>query len=140
MEDTAPPEPDTLADDRPSAISKSLASFYFRQEKRHSVSSALLLYWKKDDIGIAKEITEVEALFREDLGYATSMYEIPSEDSTRILLGRVAKLAHTFGQDPDGLVVIYYGGHGEEPGPDTEVRGECIWAARKPPSRRSMPA
>lgn len=70
----------------------------------------LLIHWKSDDLFVLPELEDLEKVFREDYGYETDVFEIPSENSHLELLLKVADLIKRC-ESSDNLFVVYYGGH-----------------------------
>ena len=82
--------------------------------------------WEEDDTDSAKEIEQLQKMFRDSFNYAVYIYRIPSEGPQTALNQCIGSFLHTFG-GPDNLLIFYYGGHG---GPITEKsKSPCTWAA-----------
>ncbi|KAK0659743.1 hypothetical protein QBC41DRAFT_331334 [Cercophora samala] len=107
-------------------IAKGLEQYRPRRTQRYAAINVLLLSWKDDDIGCADEIAELEHMFRDSFNYAVWPYRIPSQDPETNLNLTVAQFVSSFGRE-DGLIIVYYGGHG---GPKVDTKSPCTWAAQ----------
>ncbi|KAI4194485.1 MAG: hypothetical protein LQ350_007736 [Teloschistes chrysophthalmus] len=90
--------------------------------------SVLVIYWKDADMpGFKEEAYSVGALFAGTFRYDVNYYEIPSDDSHMELDRRINTFISEH-RDPDDLLIIHYGGHGD---PDNETAHEklAVWAA-----------
>ena len=57
----------------------------------------------------------MEKIFREQFGFETKYFLIPSVNSDTGLLHTVTEFVHEY-NSPDNLMIVYYGGHGYEGG------------------------
>lgn len=86
--------------------------------------SALLLYWRENDLGFEREINQLQEFLADEYGCNSNIFAIPSERSEQAL----RKVISNFVFDralPGTLALVYYGGHGD---PDEATR-KSIWAA-----------
>ncbi|KAL2038882.1 hypothetical protein N7G274_008404 [Stereocaulon virgatum] len=97
-----------------------------RPESRYKNVEVLLLQWEENDLGVEKEIQELELVFRERCNFTTHRWSIPSTDSEDKLFYRILQFRK--GKTKDDLLILYYGGHAGG-GPQ-----ECIWAATESPN------
>lgn len=91
--------------------------------------SMLAIYWEEgDDAGFKEEAYSIGTLFATAFHYVVDYYAIPSEDSHMELDGRINAFISEH-RDPNNLIIIHYGGHGD---PDDETAREklAVWAAR----------
>lgn len=90
--------------------------------------SVLVLYWKDGDMpGFKDEARQVGELFAVDFHYGVEYYEIPSDNSHRRLDTKINSFLDDHG-DPDHLMIIHYGGHGD-PDDDNSQEKLAVWAA-----------
>lgn len=90
--------------------------------------SVLVLYWQDGDLpGFKDEARRVGELFAIDFHYEVEYYAIPSDNSHRRLDTKINAFLDDHG-DPDHLMIIHYGGHGD---PDDVSSQEklAVWAA-----------
>lgn len=81
-----------------------------RHSQRYKSVQALLLHWKTDDLFVLPELEDLEACFREDYGFNTDTFAIPSDNPHLDLMMRIGSLIKDH-EAEDTLFVIYYGGH-----------------------------
>lgn len=81
-----------------------------RPSQRYKSVQALLLHWKTDDLFVLPELEDLETCFREDYGFNTEVFAIPSDNPHLDLMMRVGSLIKEH-ESEDTLFVIYYGGH-----------------------------
>ena len=92
--------------------------------------SVLVLYWQEGDMpGFKEEAHEIGEFFATHFHYDTEYYEIPSDHSHIRLDTKINSFLGDHG-DPDHLMIIHYGGHGD-PNDDEEKaeRNLAVWAA-----------
>jgi hypothetical protein len=109
-------------------LNKSLDDRFSRTTAYKSVS-VLVVYWSDcTDIGYKREAQIVGELFSVTFGFVVDYYEIPTNDSCELELDvRISNfLLHN--RDPNRLLIIHYGGHGN---PDDErgQKKESVWCA-----------
>jgi hypothetical protein len=112
-------------DEHQRKISTELARYRPRRTQRYLAVNVLLLSWRDDDIGCAKEVDNLARMFEEHFNYFVWPYKIPSEESQRLLAVHVSQFLSQFG-GPDNLILVYYGGHG---GPPVSEKSPCTWSA-----------
>ena len=103
-----------FADDFNAAVSGALA----RNGSPYERAFVLFLRWERDDFlepginnGVQGEIDALEQVFREDYGFITETYLIPSENSHRNLQKRIFQFQDEHDSRSE-LLLVYYGGHG----------------------------
>jgi len=106
-------------------LSRELARYRPRRTHRYTAVNVLVLSWKDGDDAIAVQVEEVKRLFVDLFNYFVRPYEIPSQDSQRLLNLHVAQFIQCFGGQ-DNLIIVYYGGHGGMSDPTETL---CTWAA-----------
>lgn len=91
----------------------------------------LLIYWKDSDIsGFRDEADQLASFFETRFKYTIFRFEIPSTESFFALNDKVLKIIQQY-NTPSSLILIHYGGHGDEDadsGSERLRRG--VWAAR----------
>ncbi|KAL1589058.1 hypothetical protein WHR41_01897 [Cladosporium halotolerans] len=105
-----------------------------RPQQRYSSVYVLMISWEDDDLGTAREIAKLKDIFEEDYRYSTRHYEIPSHkkispgsEPSWELEEVLVQTRNKHGRDEDGLLIIYYGGHGEV----SKRSQHSIWKAWK---------
>lgn len=89
--------------------------------------SVLVLYFEDSDTGFKEEALRVGELFAIDFHYEVEYYAIPSDHSHRRLDTKINAFLDDHGE-PDHLMIIHYGGHGD-PNDDNAQEKLAIWAA-----------
>lgn len=90
--------------------------------------SVLVLYWQKGDMpGFKEEAHEIGELFATDFHYDVEYFEIPSDRSHMKLDMKINSFLDAHG-DPDHLMIIHYGGHGD-PNDENSQKKLAVWAA-----------
>ena len=89
--------------------------------------AVLVLYFEDSETGYKEEALRVGELFEVDFHYAVEYYAIPSNHSHRRLDSKINSFLDDHG-DPDHLMIIHYGGHGD-PNDDTAQAKLAVWAA-----------
>ncbi len=84
----------------------------------------MAFYWEDDDLGCIREIEALEELFTIDLGYDVEKYGLPSDRPQLFLRRKVLDAIDRCGKKSH-LLILYYGGHGEEDG----KRRKSVWSA-----------
>jgi hypothetical protein len=84
----------------------------------------LLLSWEDDDLGVTKEVAELQNVFEDLYHYHVQVYRIPSAKPDKALKLRVLKLLEN--DDEATLLVLYYGGHANKSPQSNEAP---IWRA-----------
>ncbi|CAK7268489.1 hypothetical protein SEPCBS119000_003088 [Sporothrix epigloea] len=81
-----------------------------RSLQRYNKVISLLMHWKSDDLFVLPELEDLEKCFREDYGFETDTFPIPSENAHLELMMRIGALIKDH-EASDTLFIIYYGGH-----------------------------
>ena len=81
-----------------------------RSLQRYTKVQVLLLHWMSDDLFVLPELEDLEQCMREDYGYETDVFAIPSENSHLELMLKVGALIKEH-EATDTLFIVYYGGH-----------------------------
>lgn len=81
-----------------------------RSQRRYTKVKALLLHWKSDDLFVLPELEDLEKCMREDYGFETDTFPIPSENAHLELMLRLGAMIKE-NESPDTLFIVYYGGH-----------------------------
>ncbi|KAI0481219.1 hypothetical protein GGR56DRAFT_310306 [Xylariaceae sp. FL0804] len=98
-------------------------SHSLRYQKVH----AILLHWKSDDLFVLPELEDLGACFREDYGYETETFAIPSDNSHLELMLRIGAMIKEH-ESNGTLFVIYYGGHAK-----IDESRQSTWCATRSP-------
>ncbi|KAK2050823.1 hypothetical protein LZ31DRAFT_561796 [Colletotrichum somersetense] len=98
-----------------------------RSSQRYTKAQALLLHWGCDDLFVLPELEDLERCLREDYGYDTDIFPIPSENSHLELMMQVGKLIKDH-EAQDTLFLIYYGGHAR-----IDESRQSTWCATRHP-------
>ena len=107
-------------------ISTELSRYRPLRGHRYSSVNVLLVQWKDDDIGVSGELEELAKLFR-GFSFLVWPYRIPSENSQAQFQSHVAQFINNCGSDKDGLIILYYSGHGGRT--VNQMSSECVWSA-----------
>ena len=90
--------------------------------------SVLIIHWQdSEDVGFKDEAYALGSLFANDFHYNVEYYAIPSLDSELSLDNKVTSFLKVNGQ-PENLVIIHYGGHGDADDEDDREK-LAVWAA-----------
>ncbi|CAK7269570.1 hypothetical protein SEPCBS57363_003669 [Sporothrix epigloea] len=81
-----------------------------RTLQRYKKVISLLVHWKSDDLFVLPELEDLEKCFREDYGFETDTFPIPSDNAHLELMMRIGALIKDH-EATDTLFVVYYGGH-----------------------------
>jgi hypothetical protein len=103
-----------------------------RPQQPYATVHALMISWEEDDLRTEHEISKLKTLFEDVYRYSTNHYKIPSSDAPEFDLDLVlSQTNYHHGRNEDGLLIIYYGGHGEL----EKKTSDSIWKAwRSPPT------
>jgi hypothetical protein len=84
----------------------------------------LLISWEEDNLGCIQEINDLHNVLSHSYAFKCDSFQLPSKDSERQLR---LKLNHfdSITEETD-LFIVYYGGHAEQPGTDSE---DFYWTA-----------
>lgn len=80
------------------------------RSQRYKKVQALLLHWMSDDLFVLPELEDLERCLREDYGFSTDTFAIPSDNSHLELMMRVGAMIKEH-ESTDTLFLLYYGGH-----------------------------
>ena len=97
---------------------------FFSERVEYTSVTALLLYWKENDIKPEQEVDAVRELFEKDFGYTSITFPIPSWRAQQELNRELSALVANYSTKLDSLILIYYAGHGE-----ADDNGKSVWAA-----------
>jgi hypothetical protein len=97
------------------AVAEGVSRVVFpRPQRPYATVHALMISWEADDLRTEHEISKLKETFEKTYGYTTNHYKIPSSDSPEFDLDLVlSQTNYHHGRNEDGLLIIYYGGHGE---------------------------
>lgn len=97
---------------------------FFSERVDYTAVTALLLYWKENDIDPEKEVDAIRKLFEQDFGFASLTFTIPPRRAQQELNREISTFVANYSNQPDTLILVYYAGHG-----DVDDDGKSIWAA-----------
>lgn len=81
-----------------------------RGQSRYSNVHVLLISWVDDDLGVIRELQDLETVFTNSFNYDVETWGIPRDMSKRRLQKRVAQFADDY-EGYDTLLILYYAGH-----------------------------
>jgi len=87
------------------------AAWSHRHDIRYSKVEVLLLRWAEDDLGVIRELRDLERVFTDLYFYNVHKYDIPSEKPDKALTRRVLDFLDQDGDET--LFILYYAGHGK---------------------------
>ena len=94
-----------------------------RGKSRYTGVQVLLLSWVDDNLGVKKEVNELEKVFRQIYNFGTEIWDIPSgTKSHHSLAGKLWRFIEDY-DDKDRLLIVYYGGHG-----GMNDDRQCVWS------------
>lgn len=76
---------------------------------RYNEVHVLLLSWEDDNLGVIKEVLELQEVFWQVYRYDVKEWRIPSTHSYKALRKQISKFLDEF-EDKDSLLIVYYGG------------------------------
>ena len=97
---------------------------FFSERVEYTGVTALLLYWKENDINPEQELDAVRELFEKDFGFTSLTFPIPPRRAQQELNREISAFVAHYSNQVDTLILIYYAGHG-----DMDDNGKSIWAA-----------
>ncbi len=97
---------------------------FFSERVDYATVTALLLYWKENDIGPEQELDTIRKLFEQDFGFSSLTFSIPSHRAQQELNREISAFVSNYSNQVDSLILVYYAGHGEVNGD-----GKSVWAA-----------
>ena len=89
---------------------------------RYKAVHVLLLSWVDDNLGVLKEISELDGAFTSIYGYATEQGKIPSTRSHNSLAKQLTGFLERY-ESEENLLIVYYGGHGY-----MNDNRQCVWS------------
>ncbi|CAK7209882.1 hypothetical protein SEUCBS140593_000643 [Sporothrix eucalyptigena] len=99
-----------------------------RSQARYNKVISLLVHWKSDDLFVLPELEDLEKCFREDYGFETDTFPIPSENAHLELMMRIGALIKDH-EATDTLFIVYYGGHAR-----IDESRQSTWCATRNPN------
>lgn len=99
-----------------------------RPQQRYNKVVSLLLHWKSDDLFVLPELEDLEKCMREDYGFETDTFPIPSENAHLELMMRIGALIKDH-EATDTLFIVYYGGHAR-----IDESRQSTWCATRNPN------
>ena len=69
----------------------------------------MLISWEDDDLGVAKEVEELQNVFDSLYHYDVEVYQIPSIKPDKPLKRRMLEFLDEDGEE--ALLILYYAGH-----------------------------
>ena len=97
----------------------------FRKTAAYASAHVLMLYWEDDDLGVIPEIETLKDFFEAKLFFQTTVLPIPSTRSQATLQSELTTFIYAYGAAKEGLVIIYYAGHGDR----NSDEKKAIWSA-----------
>jgi hypothetical protein len=91
---------------------------------------------KRNDRELAQirdELKGISDVFKDDFHYLVkNVLELPADDNKGAkykLMDEINDLTRMHGRDTNSLLIIVYGGHGEDTRYNVSVEGDCVWVA-----------
>jgi hypothetical protein len=110
-------------------LNEHLKGDFHPKDEYHSVN-VLLIWWEDSDLpGFKSEAQDLEKVFSECFGFSVQHYSIPSKQSQLSLERKIINviLDHC---SKGSLLIIHYGGHGDEDDDRTlKQERQSVWAA-----------
>ncbi|KAK4547220.1 hypothetical protein LTR36_001442 [Oleoguttula mirabilis] len=104
------------------AFHKTIDGRYRDGKAAYDEVGVLLITWEDDDLRCGqKEVPALRDLFRDDFGFSTEMFTIPSDRSATALHRKLADFAYQY-DSPNKMAIVYYGGHAG--GSDVDVEDD----------------
>ena len=98
----------------------------WQSNNKYKSVSVLVIYWEdSDNEGFRREGHQIGNLFEQKLHYNVYYFSIPTKNSHMKLDERINEFLRDYG-DPNQLMIIHYGGHGDE---DVSAGRLAVWAA-----------
>ena len=91
---------------------------------RYSNVQVLLISWKDDDLGVAKEVEKLQNVFNDLYHYDVEVYQIPSVKPDKALKRRILEFLDGDGEET--LLILYYAGHAKK---SLQLNEAPIWLA-----------
>ncbi|EPE08812.1 tyrosine-protein phosphatase non-receptor type 6 [Ophiostoma piceae UAMH 11346] len=102
------------------------------QQQRYKKVISLLMHWKSDDLFVLPELEDLEKCMREDYGFETDTFSIPSENAHLELMMRIGAMIKDH-EATDTLFIVYYGGHAR-----IDESRQSTWCATRNPNSPSL--
>ena len=102
------------------------------QQQRYKKVISLLMHWKSDDLFVLPELEDLEKCMREDFGFETDTFSIPSENAHLELMMRIGAMIKDH-EATDTLFIVYYGGHAR-----IDESRQSTWCATRNPNSPSL--
>ena len=93
-----------------------------RGQGRYSKAHVLLISWVDDDLGVRRELQDLETVFTNSFNYDVETWGIPRDKSQRRLQERVTQFVNNY-EGNDSLLILYYAGHA------IRANGGPVWTA-----------
>ena len=72
----------------------------------------LLISWKDDDLGVSKEVAELQHVFEDLYHYQVQTYQIPNVKPDKEMKRRMLEFLDN--DRDDTLLILYYAGHAKK--------------------------
>ena len=89
---------------------------------RYKAVHVLLLSWVNDDLGVFKEISELDSTFTSIYGCETEQWRILSTRSHNSLAKQLTGFLERY-ENEENLLIVYFGGHGR-----MGDNRQCVWS------------
>jgi hypothetical protein len=112
-----------FANDLKTAIQRAFPPLAPAKSIRYLNVHVLLLRWADDDLGSQrqKEVEDLQNVFGRQFHFNTETWQIPNARPGYCLERKLLQYQKAH-QDPDELLVVYYGGQGQ-----FDKQGRCMW-------------
>ena len=119
-----------MVDELTSQLNESFRDAFTPAARYYRHVFVLIIYWEEsDDLGFKREAVEIGELFASIFRFTTLAFPIPTTDSYSALKERILHFVRTCGL-PGSLLIVYYGGHGDEDDePEKKRYRKSVWAA-----------
>ena len=97
------------------------AAFPNRGLSRYKEVYALLLSWEDDNLGVVKEVAELQQVLTDVYHFEVEAWKIPSAKSHNSLATKILGFINEYDSESN-LLIIYYGGHGY-----MNDDRQCVW-------------
>lgn len=77
-----------------------------KTDSRYKAIHVLLLCWEEDNLGVVKEVSELDDVFEDTYHYDTERWQIPSRRSHNSLGTRLSKFLDDYESD-ENLLIVY---------------------------------
>ena len=93
-------------------FNKTIAGNYRRARTGYEKIGVLCITWADDDMQCkGNEVDRLRGIFERSFGYETELFEIPSKRCRTALKCKLSNFCYRY-DNPDYLMIVYYGGHG----------------------------